>query len=192
MTSIGDYRNLHRGKRLFILASGTSLNDLDLAPLNRRLVMGLNRSALLYPNTRYYCTMDHRLFDEQGPALRQTRCLFTLEGRPFGMPLRLLGATGFSWDLEHGIYSGYTVSYFALQLAVYMGFTKIFYLGLDLKHAAGNTHFFGADFHSRDHERTEFPRMSKMLAYGAEAISSLTASRCSTAARSRPWSAFRR
>ena len=172
MASIGDYRNLHRGKRLFILASGTSLNHLDLAPLSRRLVMGLNRSALLFPDTHYHCTMDQRLFDEHEPALRRTRCLFALAGRPFGVPLRLLGATSFSWDLEAGIYSGYTVSYFALQLAVYMGFTQVFYLGLDLKHSGSDTHFFGRDFHSRDHEQTEFPRMRQMLSYGAQALES--------------------
>ncbi len=45
------------------------------------------------------------------------------------------------------------------------------YLGLDLKHFAGRTHFFGHDFHSRNHEQTEFPRMEKMLTYGAKVLS---------------------
>lgn len=66
--------------------------------------------------------MDQRLFDELPEVLHQTRYLFTLEGRPGGIPLRLLGSEGFSWDLEQGIYSGYTVSYLALQVAVCMGF----------------------------------------------------------------------
>ncbi len=170
MNNIRDFKNVHEGKRVFILASGPSLGKLDLTLLCRRLVIGLNRSALLYPDTHYHCTMDQRLFDELPEVLGQTRYLFTLEGRPWGIPLRLLGSEGFSWDLEQGIYSGYTVSYLALQVAVYMGFKQIFYLGLDLKHQGSDTHFFGSDFHSRDHEHTEFPRMRKMLGYGARTL----------------------
>lgn len=168
--TIADFKNVHQGKRLFILASGPSLTDMDLSPLERRIVMGLNRSVLVYPDTQYHCTMDHRLFDEFADLLRKTRFLFTLEDRPWGIPIQLLGAEGFSWDLEKGIYSGYTIAYVALQIAVYMGFSEIYYLGLDLCHKEGQTHFFGKDYHSRDHESTEFPKMRKMLNYGAEAL----------------------
>ncbi len=171
MNKIRDFKNVHEGKRLFILASGPSLATVDLAPLRRRIVMGLNRSAFVYPETHYHCTMDQRLFDECPDVLSKTRFLFTLEGRPWGIPLRLLGSEGFSWDLEEGIYSGYTVSYYALHLAVYMGFKEIFYVGLDLRHEGFKTHFFGNDFHSRNHEQTEFPHMCKMLSYGARTLS---------------------
>jgi hypothetical protein len=170
MDKVGDFKNIHEGKRVFILASGPSLAALDLRPLSRRLVIGLNRSALIFPDTNYHCTMDQRLFDEHPEVLRKTRYLFTLAGRPWGIRIPLLGAEGFSWDLAQGIYSGYTVAYFALQLAVYMGFKEIFYLGLDLKHDGPKTHFFGSDFHSRNHEQTEFPRMAKMLRYSARAL----------------------
>jgi hypothetical protein len=165
---VRDFRNLHEGRRVFILASGPSLGQCDLGRLARRMVIGLNRSFLVYPDTHYHCTMDQRLFDEFPKQLGKTRCLLTLDGRPFGLRLPLLGSEGFSTDLEKGIYSGYTVSYFALQVAVYMGFREIFFLGLDLKHDAGNTHFFGHDYHSATHETTEFPKMARMLAHGAE------------------------
>lgn len=171
MKKIADFKNCHEGKRLFILASGTSLNDLNLSPLKRRLVMGLNRSFLIFPETYYHCAMDFRLFDEFKTNLKDTRCLLTLEGRPWGTPIKLLGAEGFSWDLEKGIYSGYTIAYIALQIAVYMGFKEIFYLGLDLKNEGGNTHFFGHDYHSKNHETTEFPKMKKMLEFGAQELS---------------------
>ncbi len=163
---IESFRGLHRGKRVFILASGPSLRDHDLSPLRRRLTIGLNRSPLIWPETHYHCTMDERLFDEHPEVLRAARYLFTLEGRPFGIPLRLLGAEGFSLDLRQGIHSGYTVAYFALQVAVYMGFSDVIYLGLDLCHRDGQTHFFGSDFRSRDHESTEFPRMARMMVRG--------------------------
>ena len=172
MQKISDYKNLHQGKNIFILASGPSLDDLDLSLLKNKMVMGLNRSTLVYPKSYYQCVFDHRLFDLYLDDYKNVRQLFTLEGRPLGLPFKLLGGDGFSFDLEDGIYSGYTISYFALQVVVYMGFKNIFFLGLDLKHDGSKTHFFGQDQKTIDHEKTEFPRMFKMLNYGAEVLAS--------------------
>lgn len=167
---IDDFRGAHDGKNVFILASGPSLSELDLKPLGRRIVIGLNRSSLLFPDTHYHCTMDERLFDEYDEVLRRCRYLFTFENRPFGIPLTLLGSEGFSFDLANGIYSGYTVSYFALQIAVYMGFKNVFYLGLDLKNRARQTHFFGRDEVSANHEQTEFPKMIRLFQQAAKLL----------------------
>ncbi len=165
-----EFRGIHAGKRVFILASGPSLKTHDLAPLARRLTIGLNRSILALPAPTYHCCMDHRLFDEYGDGLRNVRCLFTLEDRPWGIPLTLLGTEGWSWDLEQGLYSGYTITYFALQVAVYLGFREIYLLGLDLRLQHGETHFFGTDYRSLDHESTEFPKMRRMLTRAAHIL----------------------
>jgi len=170
MKEIAKFQHIHKGKRLFILASGPSLKSLDLSRLERRIVMGMNRSFLTYPKTHYHCVMDHRLFELYEKELHETRYLFTLQDRPWGIPMELLGSEGFSWELEKGVYSGYTISYVALQVAVYMGFQEIYFLGLDLKHEGTNTHFFGHDFHSENHETTEFPKMEKMLTYAATSL----------------------
>lgn len=167
---IEDFENIHQGRNVFILASGPSLGQIDLESLKRRIVIGLNRSSLIYPDTHYHCTMDERLFNEYQELLEKSRYMFTFPERPFGIPIKLLGSEGFCFDLARGIYSGYTVSYFALQLAVYMGFTKIFYLGLDLKHTEGQTHFFGRDWVSTNHEQTEFPKMIRMLQFAAQRL----------------------
>ena len=172
MEKISGYKNLHSGKNIFILSSGPSLADLDLSLLKNKIVMGLNRSTQIYPTPYYQCVFDYRLFDLFPESYRNVRQLFTLQDRPFGLPLKLLGGDGFSQDLEEGIYSGYTISYFALQVVAYMGFKNIFYLGLDLKHEGPKTHFFGQDPQTLNHEQTEFPRMIKMLNYGAEVLTS--------------------
>jgi hypothetical protein len=172
MEKISGYKNLHFGKNIFILSSGPSLANLDLSLLKNKIVMGLNRSTQIYPAPYYQCVFDYRLFDLSPESYRNVRQLFTLEDRPFGLPLKLLGGDGFSQDLEEGIYSGYTISYFALQVVAYMGFKNIFYLGLDLKHEGPKTHFFGQDQQTLNHEQTEFPRMIKMLNYGAEVLTS--------------------
>ncbi|MFT6633692.1 MAG: hypothetical protein ACJAS4_003663 [Bacteriovoracaceae bacterium] len=159
--NIQDFKGLHKNKNCFIISSGTSIKDLDLSALTRRITIGLNRSFMAFPETQYSCVMDHRLFDLYPEEIKQSRYLFTLEDRPWGIPLKLIGANGFSEDLEQGIYSGYTISYFALQVAIYMGFERIFFLGLDLKNTEKDTHFFGHDHRSANHENTEFPKMRK-------------------------------
>lgn len=172
MQRISEYKNLHKGKKVFILSSGPSLDDLDLSLLKNKIVMGLNRSTLVYPLSYYHCVFDYRLFDLYHDDYKNVRQLFTLDDRPLGLPLKLLGGEGFSHNLEEGIYSGYTISYFALQVAVYMGFKKIFFLGLDLKHVGPKTHFFGQDPQTLEHEKTEFPKMNIMLNHGAKILAS--------------------
>lgn len=158
---IRKFHNLHQTKHCFIISSGPSLLKHDLEPLNRRLTIGVNRSFLAFPDSYYHCAFDYRLFDLYPEELKKSRYLFTLEDRPFGIPLKLLGSSGWSKDLSEGIYSGYTISYFALQLAVYLGFKQIYFLGLDLKNQEDKTHFFGHDFNSQNHDQTEYPKMRK-------------------------------
>jgi len=159
LSNITDFHNLHQDKNCFILSSGPSLKSLDLSPLKRRITIGLNRSFMIFPETQYHCVMDERLFELYTPELQKTRYLFTIPDRPFGIKIPLLGSEGFSQDLTKGIYSGYTVSYFALQLSLWMGFKNIFFLGLDLKNTLNETHFFGYDHRSGNHDQTEFPKM---------------------------------
>ncbi|MBT3923182.1 MAG: hypothetical protein HOF21_11470 [Nitrospina sp.] len=102
MEQISDYKNLHQGKNFFILASGPSLADLDLSSLKNKIVMGLNRSILVYPTPYYQCVFDYRLFDLYLDAFKNVRQLFTLEDRPCGLPLKLLGGEGYSFDLKIG------------------------------------------------------------------------------------------
>ena len=170
--NISEFKNLHKGKNCFIISSGTSLKKLDLSILERRITIGLNRSFMAFAETNYSCVMDHRLFELYPEEIKKSRYLFTLENRPWGIPLKLIGANGFSFNLTEGIYSGYTVSYFALQVAVYMGFENIFFLGLDLKNSEKETHFFGHDHRSANHESTEYPKMRQAFESIAQELKS--------------------
>ena len=51
-----------------------------------------------------------------------------------------------------------------------MGFNRLYFLGLDLKHRQGQTHFFGQDPVSRNHEQTEFPKMIRMLHHASDVL----------------------
>lgn len=164
------YKNAHLGKRCFILASGPSLNSHDLNKLRSEISFTVNRSGFLYPNATYTCSMAEHAFVSFGELLRKSKCFFTTEGRAFGVQMPVIGGEGFSFDLEKGVYAGCTISLIALQIAVYMGFRSIHFLGLDLKNTAEQTHFFGIDEQNLKHEDREFPRMRKAFQHAMEVL----------------------
>ena len=137
------YRNRHRGKRLFIIASGPSLANVDPALFQNEITVTINDAITKFPFTRYAAIMDARKLHELHMALLPVEGLFTLKGNSYGSGINLLGTDGFSEDLEQGVFSGYTTAYFTLQIAIYMGFREIYYLGLDLGNTATQSHFFG-------------------------------------------------
>lgn len=148
------YKNRHRSQRLFIVASGPSLAPVDPERFRREITMTINDALVKFPFTRYAAIMDSRKLHELHLELMETDGLFTLKGNSFGTEMDLLGTDGFSTDLEKGIYSGYTTAYFALQVAIYMGFKEIFYLGLDMGNTGEQSHFFG-NRHLQDRDRPE-------------------------------------
>ena len=66
----------------------------------------------------------------------------------------------FSDDAYVTIYDGFTVTYTALQLAVYMGFTEIYLLGVDCNYSGSKQHFL--DFGNRI---TDNPEEKMIAAY---------------------------
>jgi hypothetical protein len=145
VSTIADFRGRHQGERVAILANGPSLlhHDLNLlAPAGIR-TMGMNASWQALHPTDYHVTLeyDHALrhpwmYDK----IARRGTLFTM-GDSWGelgvrIPFRSEKETPFSFDLERGAVSELrgvgSVAYVALQLAVWMGFSTIFMVGLDL------------------------------------------------------------
>ena len=105
--------------------------------------MTIDDALLKFPGSRYAAIMDARQLHELPRELLGVVAVFTQKGNSFGVEVALMGTEGFNTDLEAGIYSGYTTSYFALQIAIAMGFREIYFLGLDLGNTAEKSHFFG-------------------------------------------------
>jgi hypothetical protein len=141
--AIGMFRGRHRGQRLFIVASGPSLAEVDSSALDGETVLTVNDAILKFPRARYGAAMDSRKLNELHRELHRTEAVFTLENNTYGVGVKNLGSEGFSANAEEGVYSGYTSTYFALQIALFMGFGEICILGLDLAAAPDRSHFFG-------------------------------------------------
>ena len=149
------FRNIHKGKRCFIVATGPSLRVEDLNTLyeNREICISVNGIFKIFKDTLwrpdYYMISDRLgmiswkedilLMDVKEKFITDTAWLFGDGISDSIYKWHLQTSEGetpeFSDDFARRSYVGYTIIYDgALQLAAYMGFQEIYLLGTDCCH----------------------------------------------------------
>ena len=139
-----NFKDIHKNQRAFIACNGPSLNDIPMEKLQGEVVFGLNRGYLKdgLPIT-YLVNIVKSIAEQWGSELLAVPCraLFTnhLDGKH--VVKMKFGGVGkiFQTDLTKPMYRGNTVTYVALQLAYWMGFTKVYCIGLDHTFTYDNT-----------------------------------------------------
>ena len=144
------YRNIHKGKRCFIIGTGPSLTVEDLELLKDEYTFASNRIFEIYPRTQwrptYYINQDYPLLKKYVNEINE------LAPKAVFLPIDVQSSYGhnplahffvlrykefypgdadFSEKLHHYMGQGFTVTYGALQLARYMGFSEVYLLGID-------------------------------------------------------------
>lgn len=163
-------KNIHKGEKCFIVATGSSLTIHDLELLKGHLSISVNSIVMSYDKTdwrpNYYVVVDdvpvrnvmrqkgesydlwHNIDPEHIIVAHYFRRRFKLPKevmscRWMDIGLRLNeGNVKFSDDFFLQAYNGYTVVYVCLQLAVYMGCSEIYLLGCDCNYVGVNDHAF--------------------------------------------------
>jgi hypothetical protein len=150
-SAIEVYKNKHRGQAGVIVASGPSLNDINFEKLKKIPTIGMNRIYLLYDKTdfrpAYYCLEDHLVAEDNASEINSLTgsvmfipkdLSYCINGNKNILYANLIrrykGAkqqSRFSEDFAEKVYWGGTVTYYALQLAYYLGFEKVYLVGLD-------------------------------------------------------------
>lgn len=142
------FRDIHRGKRCFVMANGPSLGEMDLDALKGEYTMSMNRAYLLYEQwgfipTYYVCINELVLeqFAEDISRLDMPRFVNFNRRSYFPDPdmdedlmylrLGLKLQDQFSGDVTDTISSGGTVTFACLQLAYFMGFDEVVLIGMD-------------------------------------------------------------
>jgi 6-hydroxymethylpterin diphosphokinase MptE-like len=140
---LDELRDRHRGERCVIMGNGPSLNQTDLSLLNDEHVFGLNRIYLMYDRLGFvpeYHVVVNGLVVEQcsDDLVKVPSRLFStwpnrhhLAARQDAMLLQNVTGPLFSLDVRRGIWEGATVTYVALQLAYFMGFSDVLLVGVD-------------------------------------------------------------
>lgn len=145
MTRISLLKDRHRGETCVIVCNGPSLNRMELTFLRDFPVIGMNKIFLgfkkfrFYP--RYYVSVNPKVIEQSIDAIRGLNCVKFISRNGVGNRLQEDALTylletqkprqRFCTDLEDGLHEGWTVTYAALQVAYYLGFDRVYIIGMD-------------------------------------------------------------
>ncbi len=139
------FRNIHRGKRCFILGNGPSLKQTDLTKLKNEYTFGMNRIYLAFDDmgfdTNYYVSVNDLVIEQCANEildLKIPRFVSWRAGKRWLTQqenLFFLYTTytepKFAKDIRNRLWESATVTYVALQIAYYMGFNEVILIGVD-------------------------------------------------------------
>lgn len=145
-SSVRKMKGRHEGETCIIIANGPSINKINMKLLDGHKKIGMNRAYLMADSWGYipdYLVCINELvisqFHDDFTSLK-TEKIINWRGRSFfGAGLNSHSYVRcsskvvdmFSYSLEEKIYTGGTVTYACLQLAYYLGFKKVYLVGLD-------------------------------------------------------------
>jgi len=141
------YRNAYEGEQCVIIGNGPSLKNTPLELLKNTHTFGLNRIYLMYEElgfeTSFHVVVNQLVVEQcagdfdsiNSPLFTTTPSRQHLSDRPNVAFLNKLVGPRFSKNAAHGIWEGATVTYVAMQLAYYMGFTDVALVGVDHRFA---------------------------------------------------------
>jgi len=141
---LGEFKDVHRGRRCFIIGNGPSLKQTDLSLLKDEFTFGMNRIYLAFPElgftTTYYVSINSLVVEQCAEEIRSLSIPKFLSWRSRDLirpapELMFLHTTytgpKFARDARGRLWEGATVTYVALQLAYHMGFQQAILIGVD-------------------------------------------------------------
>lgn len=160
-----EFKGKHMGERCFVIGNGPSLRIEDLERLNNVVTFASNSIFALYEHTDwrpvYYCAIDPVFCKTVMADKKKLRTISDacagafvpvlsegikyindsdINNLYYVKRLKKINESGlpyFSESCDEQVYSGGTVTYDMLQLAVYMGFKEIYLLGVDFHYYPG-------------------------------------------------------
>ncbi len=146
-------KDVHKGKRAFVIANGPSLKQTDMSKLKDEFTFGMNRIYLMFPELGFsttYLTVVNDLVIEQTAddlaRLSLPKFLAWRSRRHFSkeLPITQLPtflytsytSPRFSSDVRGRVWEGATVTNVTLQLAFHMGFQQVILIGVDHNYTA--------------------------------------------------------
>ncbi|MGM0695019.1 MAG: 6-hydroxymethylpterin diphosphokinase MptE-like protein [Pseudomonadota bacterium] len=137
--------NRHAGEQCVLVCNGPSLNQMNLSFLKHQNVIGLNKIYLgfkkfnFYP--RYWVGVNPKVIQQSHKEIRSLNCVkFVSEHNSRGLvpedALTYWVNTAsppqrFCKDLTLGVHEGWTVTFAALQVAYFLGFSRVIIIGMD-------------------------------------------------------------
>ena len=185
------YKDIHLGEKCFIVATGPSINAGDLNQLYKSSYkcFGVNRIYLAFQETKwrpdYLVVADDKLLNEYYDEIKSCGAgtvficdqveKIARQAKDDGVIIFHDHVRGtyfekpkFSEEIEWGVYSGATVVYTCIQLAVYMGFKEIYLIGTDHNYKTNQedqTNHFHKDYYKGKIVPDKYVKEKTELAY---------------------------
>lgn len=184
---LSQFRNVHKGERLFLVGMGPSLRFADLEKIHAtgETSMSVNLAYRAFPQTEwrpdYYVFVDVYGLREFGDELKALDVphIFVADAEPtfwtedvtassrfhkfhLAYPVAERSLPPFSSDICNVVYDAGTVMIDALQIAVYMGFSEIYIIGADCSYQGAaerqGNHFIRNYYPPEMQKRKVFPK----------------------------------
>lgn len=145
-----ELKDKHKGETCIIIGNGPSLKEIPQEFLKKYPTFGTNRIYAIKHlegfHPAYYASVNPLVLDQFGREMIQAykgkvMRFFLRESyvndnpaignQPAIVPLISSGAQRFFDDPSTGLYEGHTVTFVCMQLAYYMGFSKVLLVGVD-------------------------------------------------------------
>ena len=144
MHAIANFKDQYLGKRCFIIGNGPSLRQTDLKKLKNEYTFGMNRIYLAFPEmgfpTTFFVSINDLVIQQTAADIQKMEMPKFIAWRSHqwlqpGENLFFLYTTYtepvFAKNAAGRLWEGATVTYTALQLAYYMGFSEVILIGVD-------------------------------------------------------------
>ncbi len=141
---IRKFHNRYAGQRCFIIGNGPSLQNTDLTKLRSEYSFGLNRIYLNFAEmgfpTTFFVSINDLVIEQTAPEIAELAIpkFISWRSRKWLNPAENLfflhtTYTGkkFGKNAANRLWEGATVTYVALQLAYYFGFSQVILVGVD-------------------------------------------------------------
>ena len=179
-------KNKYAGKRCFIVGSSPSLDYLNLAKLNHEYTFTVNREYMLKENglkhSNFHVMMDANVFEDTDSKWEEintfTDCLFCYAGMDvpttklepiyFDYKLWRIAKVPCQTDLEQPLVKYQSSVHFAIQIAAYLGFTKIYLVGIDLRFSALVGHVYPETFGETQRQRSHSLKEAETMLIGID------------------------
>ena len=145
MKKLSRFENKHLGESCFIIGNGPSLNRMDLTLLKPQVCFGLNK-IYLHPDfsqldINYHVSVNPLVIEQSIDDFKKIECPSFLSYRtcshetPVGSNFYFImtngGPQNFAFNPFKSMSEGGTVTYVALQLVYFMGFSEVYLIGVD-------------------------------------------------------------
>ena len=163
-SKLKQYKDIHKGERCFIVGTGPSLTMEDLEKIKGEYSFSVNSIVLSFSDTTwrptYYAIGDRFGYEKLKIAIREANMptifcgisnkvmtpRMDVDFIPY--PVNLLDhgkmipehINKFGGDAFKVVYDGHSITYSAMELAVYMGFKEIVLLGIDCDYSKAVNH----------------------------------------------------